>query len=273
MHAPLSEEAAIALRLSTRRNMIDAEAKVVEVHVHASSLQLGPTLTTLEKTPNMRVFTKLLGDCMDKTSLNMLCGSFMPADIIFAASSVFTLLGTASKSKIADFVACKHIHFRKIAMATSFQQSVRSRDFSGSMQMSDAQMFVGTGGNFKYALSTPVSCIMYSAAVDSILWCCEYPQKEVSKVLVTCHMMAIACTYDFEGQHHLFRLWQSLSAYVACLEVGRTQELEVDPVALRKAIGIHEWLQDDDNVIAFQDFSNTWQKYNRIQIATLGGEH
>jgi hypothetical protein len=179
-------------------------------------------------------------------------------------SESFAMLATASKSKIVDFIGSKSFCFRKVVMATSFQQKVKlimfKERWARCIPVSEPMIFVGTGGGFGSSACESVSAIVFSPSVDSVLWRRKYPHKYIMHALRTCNLYACECPYNFEGKAPLFRLWQSLSAYLVCTRAGAQAGFKIDDGELRKATGVEDWMCVPNNRIAFRAFRVKWDE-------------
>jgi hypothetical protein len=211
----------------------------------------------------MHKFGRLMAACPAKDSLSLLEGKFTKDDCAFATSTTFALLATAPKSKIHDFVDSKRFNFRKVAMATSYIQQVSLELFKSywnHVEVADAVYFVGTGGGFHSCACDSVSTIIFSPSVDSVLWRHTYPRTHIMRTLRTCNVVASECPYDFCGDERVFRLWQSLNAYVACITAAAEAKLKFDDAALREAMGLTDWMNNTHNQLVFEVFVQKWDE-------------
>lgn len=186
-------------------------------------------------------------------------------------SVLFALLGTVPKGEIAHFIGDESLDFRLVAMACCFQSYFSSRALSrafvemqdsvGDQLMTTVQLFVCCNTSI-----ASVASIIYSSHVDSVLWRCEYPKKEIADCIYTCNKLAAMCQYDFEGERDLFALWQSLNTYLSCIQIRKQQGIELNAIELQQMLGIDAWLLEETNNASFKRVAAQWDLAHLLLI-------
>jgi hypothetical protein len=275
----------------TALRLLDLEASISKPREHAASIDIRPVMKSVpESLSEMEIFGTFIHLSSLHDSLAMLKGSFTEDERTVAVSEIFALLATAPKEAVIDFISSRTFDFRKVAMATAFQQKVRfgcyflhpwwisapiltmvldweqvqliaMRRNYDVIEVAEAMFFVGTGGGFRSKACESVACIVYSPAVDSILWRREYPHDNIMRALRTCNMVASECPYDFCGDESRFRLWQSINAYIVCRRAGVPAGLEAEDGALWEAVGIKDWMSVPSNRRALEIYAAKWDEF------------
>jgi hypothetical protein len=246
--------------LRARREQLAMDAGIAYVPSYNPSIVIRNYFGGTFDSENMRKFTAMIPkECEAANTLQLIAGCCLK-EKLYTINTVYATLARMPKHEIATMAdhkartkywVKKKIGLWEVAMGTMFQVTYRDvpMDFRGICESEDRDFVSMTKLSLcKFVNMPSVVGLIHSTLVDHLLWKCTYPVIHISTVVNVFNYLAKVCTEDFSSSpKETFLLWQSLCAYVACVEIlklqGTGRHLNQDlMVELRRVLGIDEWL-------------------------------
>jgi hypothetical protein len=256
--------------LRARREQLAMDAGIAYVPSYNSSIVLGDYFGKCVSV-DMRKFTAMIPkECEAANTLQLIAGCCLK-EKLYTINTVYATLARMPKHEIATMAdhkartkywVKKKIGLWEVAMGTMFQVTYRDvpMDFRGICESEDRDFVSMTKLSLcKFVNMPSVVGLIHSTLVDHLLWKCTYPVIHILTVVNVFNYLATICTEDFSSSpKETFLLWQSLCAYVACVEIlklqGTRRDLDKDLMTkLKGALGIDKWLAEGANVIRYEE--------------------